>query len=79
MRREASNWQAQEVLKTRSDSGSVAALPALGTLFAGIETMKKPAKQLRLCPALCGRCVGAWYCSRAWLRAEGAVKMPLTT
>jgi hypothetical protein len=47
------------------NSGSVAALPALGTLCAGIETMKKPVKRLRLCPAGGVARMGAWGCGRA--------------
>ena len=37
--------------KWLGDSGNVVVVPNSGTLSAGIETLKKPAKQLRLCPA----------------------------
>ena len=47
------------------DSGSVAVVPNSGTLSAGIETMKKPAKQLRLCLAVGVTRMGAWGCGRA--------------
>ena len=60
------------------DCGSVAVVPNSGTLSAGIETMKKPAKQLRLCLAVGVACIGAWYCNRPWPRAEGAMKVQLT-
>jgi hypothetical protein len=47
------------------DSGSVVVVPNSGTLSAGIETMKKRAKQLRLCLAVGVTRMGAWGCGRA--------------
>jgi len=48
------------------DSGSVAVVPNSGTPSAKNETMKKPVKQLRLCLAAGGACMGAWDCGRAF-------------
>ena len=59
------------------DSGSVAVVPNSGTLSAGIETMKKPVKQLRLCLAVEVPCMGAGGCDRARHAAAEALKVPL--
>lgn len=59
------------------DSGSVAVVPNSGTLSAGIETMKKPAKQLRLCLAAGVACMGAGDCDRARHATAEALEAPL--
>ena len=52
-------------------------MSALGTLSAGIETMKKPVKQLRLCHAVGGACMGACGCGLARGAAAEALEVPL--
>ena len=52
-------------------SGSVAALPALGKLLAGIETIKKPANRLRLWAAVGVALMGACERDHARHRAKG--------
>lgn len=66
------------MLLTCSDSGSVAVVPALGTLRTGTETMKKLGRQLRLCLAVGVACMGAWDCDRVWHATAEALKAHLT-
>src|ERR1017187_2698431 len=54
------------------DSESVAALPALGTLCAGIETMKTPITVLRLCLGAGAMCLAVSDCDRAQAAAAQA-------
>lgn len=58
------------------DSGSVVVVPNSGTLSAGIETMKKPVKQLRLCLGVRVACTGAGDCDRARRATAQALTVP---